>query len=130
MGAAANSGGFVHIVKELAVLATSLPPGIWLRVDEDRIDCIKVCLPSLPFFLFLFVSFHSRTDGLIWGTQCMISGPVDTPYAGGLFEFDVMLPLTYPNTPPLVWLKTTGGESFFRLLLTRLSSAADLGFVR
>ena len=36
-------GGFVGLAKELAVLSTSLPPGIWLRVDEARIDAIKVC---------------------------------------------------------------------------------------
>lgn len=32
----------MHLVKELAVLSTSLPEGIWLRVDEARIDAIKV----------------------------------------------------------------------------------------
>lgn len=59
----------------------------------------------------------------------MIAGPEGTPYAGGLFEvripwalssslltppvpqFDIFVPMQYPNTPPLVWLKTTGGES-------------------
>lgn len=51
-------GGFVHLAKELAVLSTNLPPGIFLRVDEARIDVIK----------------------------CIIAGPEDTPYAGGLFE--------------------------------------------
>ena len=57
--------GFVHLVKELAVLSTSLPSGIFVRVDESRIDVIK----------------------------CLIAGPVDTPYQGGLFEFDVFIPL-------------------------------------
>jgi len=30
----------LHLVKELAVMATSLPPGIWVRVDEVRNDCM------------------------------------------------------------------------------------------
>lgn len=40
-------GGFVGLAKELAVLSTSLPPGIWLRVDEARIDAVKVRLVAL-----------------------------------------------------------------------------------
>ncbi|KAJ6601347.1 hypothetical protein DFH09DRAFT_1127533 [Mycena vulgaris] len=71
----------LHLVKELATMATSLPPGIFVRVDEVRNDVIKI----------------------------MIGGPDDTPYSGGLFEFDCFMPLTYPATPPLMHLRTTGG---------------------
>ncbi|KAF8963849.1 hypothetical protein BDZ97DRAFT_1904683 [Flammula alnicola] len=71
----------LHLLKELAVTATSLPPGVWVRVDEVRNDAIKV----------------------------MIAGPEGTPYMGGLFEFDCFLPIEYPNTPPLMHLRTTGG---------------------
>ncbi|KAJ7150183.1 hypothetical protein C8R46DRAFT_1124195 [Mycena filopes] len=71
----------LHLVKELAMMATSLPPGIWVRVDEVRNDAIKI----------------------------MIAGPEGTPYSGGLFEFDCFMPLTYPATPPLMHLRTTGG---------------------
>ena len=39
----------------------------------------------------------------------MIAGPENTPYAGGLFEFDCFLPMQYPNLPPLMNLCTTGG---------------------
>lgn len=38
---------FVHLAKELAVLSTGLPPGIWVRVDESRIDVIKCALSLL-----------------------------------------------------------------------------------
>lgn len=34
---------------------------------------------------------------------------MDTPYANGLFEFDVWLPGSYPDSPPKVHLITTGG---------------------
>ncbi|TFK56533.1 hypothetical protein OE88DRAFT_1741727 [Heliocybe sulcata] len=71
----------LHLVKELAVMATSLPPGIWVRVDEVRNDAIKI----------------------------MIAGPEKTPYEGGLFEFDCFMPLEYPHEPPLMHLRTTGG---------------------
>ncbi|KAF8665441.1 hypothetical protein AX16_000460 [Volvariella volvacea WC 439] len=71
----------LHLIKELAVMATSLPPGIWVRVDEVRNDVIKV----------------------------MIAGPQGTPYAGGLFEFDCFIPLQYPNGPPIMHFRTTGG---------------------
>ncbi|GAA5980097.1 hypothetical protein JCM11641_006915 [Rhodosporidiobolus odoratus] len=71
---------FVHLAKELAVLSTSLPPGIWVRVDEARVDVLKV----------------------------LIAGPADSPYAGGLFEFDMFIPLEYPNKSPSCWLRTTG----------------------
>lgn len=71
----------LHLIKELAVIATSLPPGVWMRVDEVRNDVIKI----------------------------MIAGPEGTPYAGGLFEFDCFLPIEYPHKPPLVHLRTTGG---------------------
>ena len=30
----------IHFAKELAVMATSLPPGIWVRVDEVRNDAM------------------------------------------------------------------------------------------
>ncbi|KAI0050598.1 hypothetical protein FA95DRAFT_1555521 [Auriscalpium vulgare] len=70
-----------HLVKELATMATSLPPGVWVRVDEVRNDVIKI----------------------------MIAGPVGTPYEGGLFEFDCFMPMTYPHSPPLMHLRTTGG---------------------
>ncbi|ESK87451.1 ubiquitinating enzyme [Moniliophthora roreri MCA 2997] len=69
-----------QVIKELAVMATSLPEGIFVRVDESRNDTLKA----------------------------IIAGPQSTPYAGGLFEFDIHLPSTYPNTAPLFNLRTTG----------------------
>lgn len=34
--------------------------------------------------------------------------PEDTPYTGGVYEFDLFFPLKYPNCPPKVKFKTTG----------------------
>ncbi|PPQ71650.1 hypothetical protein CVT24_007841 [Panaeolus cyanescens] len=78
-----QSKDHLRMVKELAVTATSLPAGIWVRVDEVRNDAMKI----------------------------MIAGPAGTPYAGGLFEFDCFLPIEYPNKPPHMHLRTTGGGS-------------------
>ena len=35
----------------------------------------------------------------------------DTPYGGGYFEFDMLIPFDYPNMPPKVQFLTTGGRS-------------------
>jgi ubiquitin-protein ligase len=65
-------------MREVTTLQNSLPvehgAGIWIRVDEDKPHVMKA----------------------------LISGPMDTPYAQGLFEFDILLPANYPNSPPKV----------------------------
>ncbi|XP_069958652.1 (E3-independent) E2 ubiquitin-conjugating enzyme UBE2O isoform X5 [Cherax quadricarinatus] len=59
--------------KEMKLLTTSLPPGIWVRGYEDRMDLYSV----------------------------MIRGPERTPYEDGLFFFDFQLSADYPRAPPL-----------------------------
>eukprot|EP00741_Cyanophora_paradoxa_P005662 tig00000939_g5489.t1 len=75
----------LHINKELAALSTSLPltyeSAIFVRIDEARMDRLSA----------------------------VILGPVDTPYAHGVFEFHIQLPPTYPQQPPKVQYMTTGG---------------------
>ena len=41
--------------------------------------------------------------------KALIVGPEGTPYANGLFEFDIQLPPSYPQQPPSVQFMTTGG---------------------
>lgn len=55
--------------------------------------------------MLLCVADDDRMDLM----QAMITGPVDTPYSGGCFQFDVFFPDVYPNGPPMVNLMTTGG---------------------
>ena len=38
----------------------------------------------------------------------IISGPKDTPYHNGIYEFHACFPMTYPDTEPKVLLNTTG----------------------
>ena len=40
--------------------------------------------------------------------QVLITGPEDTPYANGCFEFDVYFPVDYPTSPLHINLQTTG----------------------
>lgn len=64
---------FRTVSKELKLLRSSLPPGIWVKGFEDRIDLYSV----------------------------MFRGPEKTPYEDGLFLFDFQLSANYPDAPPL-----------------------------
>jgi ubiquitin-protein ligase len=63
----------MSLARELAILSTSLPPGVFLRADEERIDVVKA----------------------------LMAGPADSPYAYGLFEFDIFFPLRTCSVLPL-----------------------------
>lgn len=65
---------------EFSTLQSHLPKDIYVRVLEDNYYCIKF----------------------------MLRGPEDTPYFGGYFIFDMVLPSDYPNNHPKVTLCTTG----------------------
>ncbi|KAK0110531.1 hypothetical protein ONS96_002138 [Cadophora gregata f. sp. sojae] len=83
-----NRGRLTTISKEIATLKTSLPTGIFLKVAESRSDVMKV----------------------------LIIGSEGSPYAGGLFIFDIFLDERYPATPPKMTFTLHGndedGESF------------------
>jgi len=74
-------GRMKKLITDLNVMRLSLPQGIFVRHDSSRLDVMKV----------------------------LIVGPASTPYEGGLFEFDLFCPMTFPQSPPLMRLKTTGG---------------------
>jgi len=59
-------------------LHNSLPPGIFVKTYENRMDLFS----------------------------CMIIGPQGTPYADGVFFFDVRLKDDYPNRPPHLFYKS------------------------
>uniref|UniRef100_A0AAG5CNL6 UBC core domain-containing protein n=1 Tax=Anopheles atroparvus TaxID=41427 RepID=A0AAG5CNL6_ANOAO len=69
-----NAQSFYKAVqREHWLLRTGLPPGVWVRTFEDRLDLLSV----------------------------MIEGPKKTPYEDGLFLFDIQLGQDYPRAPPL-----------------------------
>ena len=69
-----------RLAQEVTTCKTSLPltdgSSIFVRYDTDRIDIMKV----------------------------LITGPSDTPYSNGCFEFDVYFPPEYPKMPMQVSL--------------------------
>uniref|UniRef100_A0A7S3KY03 UBC core domain-containing protein n=1 Tax=Amphora coffeiformis TaxID=265554 RepID=A0A7S3KY03_9STRA len=71
------------LLQELGSLEESLPtdPAIWVRFDEET-----------PQFM-----------------RALITAPSGTPYALGLFCFDLFIPDHYPSVAPKVRLLTTGG---------------------
>lgn len=79
-----NQCGIMRILSEISSFKKDLPlnweSSIWTRVSKNNLN------------LFSF----------------MISGPKDTPYENGLFEFHAYFPSDYPNTVPQVLLHTTG----------------------
>jgi hypothetical protein len=77
----ARTGRFKRLITEITTLKTGLPNGIYVRYAESRPDVLKA----------------------------LIVGPVGTPYENGLFEFDVWCDGNFPDKPPLVQFKTTGG---------------------
>ena len=74
----------MYILSEISNLKKSLPLNwnstIWFRMSKEHIN------------IYTFI----------------ISGPNDTPYENGLFEFHLYLPETYPMVPPQVLLYNTG----------------------
>lgn len=60
------------ISKQLSALHTSLPEGIFVKIDETRSDVMKI---------------------LMVGVQ-------GTPYEGGLFSFDLLMGENFPISPP------------------------------
>ena len=76
-------GRMARIMKEIATLQSSLPDGIFFRYAASRPDIMKV----------------------------LIVGPKDTPYENGLFEFDMLCGPKFPNEPPKMDFRTTGGGS-------------------
>lgn len=73
-------GHMKHISEDIKLLQQDLPDGIYVRYASER-----------PAFM-----------------KCLITGVESTPYAHGLFEFDLYCPPNYPVSPPKVHFCTTG----------------------
>ena len=70
----AKPGRLKRLMSEITTLSSSLPSGIYVRYGSSRLDVMKA----------------------------LIEGPKGTPYEYGLFEFDILCPLAYPQLPPQV----------------------------
>jgi len=82
-----STKALMRIASEISTFKTSLPidwdTSILVRVPQDNINLITF----------------------------VITGPKDTPYHNGIFEFHARFPSSYPNTVPQVLLDTTGNGS-------------------
>lgn len=67
----------------------------WKRHYSSKL--IISCLESL-WCVLIFYKIHA-----------LVTGPFDTPYEGGLFQFLIRFPPNYPFAPPRVKFLTTGG---------------------
>ena len=65
---------------------------------------------SLPCSLSSSV-FVRSDDGKMTLLKAIITGPTETPYTGGVYEFDIYFPNGYPRCPPKVKFRTTGAGS-------------------
>eukprot|EP00300_Choanocystis_sp_HF-7_P013606 c18371_g1_i1.p2 GENE.c18371_g1_i1~~c18371_g1_i1.p2 ORF type:complete len:308 (+),score=74.53 c18371_g1_i1:89-925(+) len=76
----------MRLAQEASAISTSLPlsysSSVFVLIDEARMD--------------------------VW--RALIIGPEGTPYENGCFQFDIFFPASYPKSPPLVNLQTTGGS--------------------
>lgn len=75
-----NRNTMKRIMKEWEILEKNLPPSIFIRVYEGRIDLLRAA----------------------------IIGASKTPYHNGLFFFDLQFPSDYPNNPPKVYYRSFG----------------------
>lgn len=85
IGKSVTAKSIQRVMKEITsftrdTLPLSFSSTISVRVDEHNINALK----------------------------CMITGPDNTPYHGGCFLFDIMIPNNYPNDVPNFLLVTTG----------------------
>ncbi|AEO56624.1 hypothetical protein MYCTH_2301747 [Thermothelomyces thermophilus ATCC 42464] len=74
-------GRMRKLLAQVSSLSADLPQGIYVRHGESRLDVLKV----------------------------LIVGPADTPYEHGLFEFDMFCGSDFPQRPPKMFFRTTGG---------------------
>lgn len=111
----AMDGSLSHAFGNVLRTHATTAPGKVL-VKEAR-KCHKNIPPPHPNSAVYVCFAEERMDIC----KCLITGPVDTPYAFGAFEFDVFFPSSYPNIPPLVQFMTTGMLVYVALVVAGLT---------
>lgn len=100
-----ESGEFRHMLRNLLASQASMDHKAKRFLNEMK--ALSHGLPCTSPNSIFVVADSTRMDLL----KALISGPADTPYAHGLFMFDVLCPEEYPHSPPKVKLATTGNGS-------------------
>ena len=83
---------------------TLISPQVIIRVAQE-VSSLSTSLP-LDFSSAIFIRSDDDKATLI---RAIITGPEDTPYTGGCYQFDIFFPSKYPHSPPQVNFRTTGG---------------------
>lgn len=104
MAGASNSGAPTsRILRASAAPAprrSSLPSSGVLRIQHELHTFLRDPVP--------FIYVHADESDITRLTA-LIVGPLETPYAGGFFRFDIRIVPEYPMNPPRVVLQTTDG---------------------
>src|SRR3989338_4512482 len=82
------------------------------RIHKELQDIIKEPIPSItagPVHL---------SDLYKW--RATITGPTDSPYTGGIFILEIVLPINYPFKPPKVHFVTKVPLTLFNLINTKI----------
>jgi ubiquitin-protein ligase len=98
-----NSSRFLHYFDKTARDRGAMGSGKTLVLEARK--CHKG-IPRPHPNSAVFVCFAEERMDLC---RAVVTGPVDTPYAHGIFTFDVYFPPSFPRIPPLVQFMTTGG---------------------
>ncbi|KAL3925597.1 MAG: hypothetical protein SGARI_005813 [Bacillariaceae sp.] len=87
-------------------LATRSSVACSIKTLEKEAKRCKKTLPNPHPNSACFVCFAEERMDLC---KALVTGPTETPYSLGLFEFDILFPSSYNRIPPLVTFLTTGG---------------------
>lgn len=102
-GAPGSSGVTARLVRSHQAPTSSAPrppnSGV-LRIQHELHTLLRDPVP--------FIYVHAD-ESEVTKITALVVGPLETPYAGGLFRFDIKVGADYPMNPPKVTLQTTDG---------------------
>lgn len=102
-----NSNEFEHFYNNLLKNKSSSPSVVKSKRINTEIKMLSKNLP-LNYTNSIFLKYdESRMDLM----KSLIIGSDDTPYANGVFLYDIFLDDTYPSSPPKMNLITTGNNT-------------------
>lgn len=79
---------------------STLPTSGVLRIQHELHTLLRDPVP----FIYVYADDEDITK-----ISAFVIGPLETPYAGGFFRFDIRVGAEYPMNPPRVILQTTDG---------------------
>lgn len=94
-----------HSYKEMSEREPTAPSRTRARRVASELASMESDLPVTSSSSVFVVADEQQT--VLW--KAIITGPRDTPYEGGCFLFDIYFPNDYPQRPPNVKIRTTGG---------------------